>query len=133
MQAAIGVAQMGKIEKIIKRKKEIAYQYKKLLTTSKGIIFPAEDEFTENVFWLFTILIDEEILGINAIELMKKLQDHKIDTRFIFPPIHTQPIYNKAKKLPISEKIHSMGLTLPSSYDLKLEEIKNICSLILNH
>jgi len=63
---------------------------------------------------------------------MKKMQFEKIDTRPIFPPIHTQPIYNKKKKLPVAEKIYSMGLTLPSSYKLQTKDIQKICNLILN-
>jgi len=132
MQAALGVAQMPKIEKIIKRKKQIANEYKKLLSSYKGIIFPYEDGLTENIFWLYTILIDENISGINVLNLMKKMQFEKIDTRPIFPPIHTQPIYNKKKKLPVAEKIYSMGLTLPSSYKLQTKDIQKICNLILN-
>ena len=133
MQAAIGVAQMGKIEKIIKRKKEIVDEYKNFLGSTKGITFPPENEFSENVFWLLTILIDEKFLGQKVIDLMKKLRDHNVDTRRIFPPVHTQPIYDEGKKLPISEKIHLMGLTLPSSYELKSEQIKNICHLLLKY
>ena len=133
MQAALGVAQMGKIEKIIEKKKQIAKEYKEILGHSKGVIFPAEINFTENVFWLFTILIKKDILGISANELMQLMQKHKIDTRPVFPPIHTQPIYNDGKNLQIAEKIHSMGITLPSSYNLKSKDIQTISNIILNH
>ena len=133
MQAAIGVAQMAKIGKIIEKKKQIAKEYKEILGQSKAIIFPAEENFSENIFWLFTILIKKEILGINANELMQIMQKNNVDTRPIFPPIHTQPIYKSSETLNISEKIHSMGITLPSSYDLKNKDIQKISDIILNY
>ncbi len=133
MQAAIGVAQMAKIEKIIERKKQIAKEYKEILSPSKAIIFPAEIDFSENVFWLFTVLVKKDVLGINANELMQIMQKNKIDTRPIFPPIHTQPIYKNGKTLYISEKIHSMGITLPSSYNLKKKDIQTISDIILKY
>ena len=82
---------------------------------------------------VFTILIKKDILGISANELMQLMQKHKIDTRPVFPPIHTQPIYNDGKNLQIAEKIHSMGITLPSSYNLKSKDIQTISNIILNH
>lgn len=133
MQAAIGVAQMNKIERIIKKKQEIAEEYMKILGHDKGIIFPIKNPQSENVFWLFTVLIEEGIFGINAKKLMEKLKNHKIDTRPIFPPLHTQPIYIEGKKLNVAEQLHQMGITLPSSYDLSHKDIKLICDTILQY
>ena len=133
MQAAIGVAQMNKIDKIIKKKQGIAKEYMKILGNDKGVIFPTKNPESENVFWLFTVLIQEEIFGMNAKSLMEKLQKHKIDTRPIFPPLHTQPIYMEGKKLNVAEQLHQMGITLPSSYDLSYNDIKLICDTILQY
>ena len=132
LQAAIGVAQMKKIENILKKKKEIAAEYKKNLKSVPGIIFPAENIIYENVFWLFTIIIDKDFFGINSSQLMKVLNEHKIDTRPIFPPLHTQPIYNNKQRLPVAEKIHAGGITLPSAYHLQSNEIKQICKIIID-
>ena len=132
LQAAIGSAQMKKIENILKKKKEIAAEYKKNLMSVQGIIFPTENIIYENVFCLFTIIIDKDFFGINSYQLMKVLNEHKIDTRPIFPPLHTQPIYNNKQRLPVAEKIHAGGITLPSAYDLQFNEIKQICKIIID-
>jgi perosamine synthetase len=133
MQAAIGVAQMKKIGRIIKKKRRIASEYKKNLKSIPGIIFPAEEAINENVFWLFTIVIDENSFGMSSNDLMYRLKEYNIDTRPIFYPLHTQPIYNNNQSLPKAEKIHAGGVTLPSAYDLKDDEIKKICDIIKSY
>ena len=65
-------------------------------------------------------------------DLMVRLKEYNIDTRPIFYPLHTQPIYNNNQSLPKAEKIHAGGVTLPSAYDLQVDEIKKICDLIKN-
>jgi len=132
MQAALGVAQMSKIDIIIKKKREIAFEYNKQLKKLKGIIFPFEDQNYLNVYWLYTILINHNLFKLNATQLMKKLKKNNIDTRPVFVPLHSQPIYNCGLKLPVANKIYSMGITLPSAYNLELKDIKKICDIIAN-
>ena len=133
IQAALGVAQMNKIDKIISRKKEIALDYEKRLKNINGIILPASFTWTKNVFWLYTILIDSNIIGYNAEQLMSKLAEAGIDSRPIFPPIHTQPIYKDGTKLSVSERISSDGISLPSSPEMTGEDINKVCNIILDN
>ena len=132
IQAALGVAQMNKIDSILKKKKEIALEYKKQLKKLKGIIFPYEDDHYINVYWLFTILIDRKIFKLSATQLMKKFKKNNIDTRPVFIPLHKQPIYKSGQKFFVADKIHTMGITLPSSYNLTKKDIKRICDIMLN-
>jgi perosamine synthetase len=131
IQAALGVAQMGKIDRIIKRKKEIAEQYKERLNNVPGITLPANMQWASNVYWLYTILLDENIVGCKVVSLMSKLKDNGIDTRPIFPPVHSQPIYANGQVFPVAEKISSMGISLPSAPEIRDEDVKKICDLIL--
>lgn len=130
IQAAVGVAQLQKIHLIIEKKINIAHTYKNLMKDIPGIKFPLSIPEHENVFWLFTILIDESIFGVNSKKVIKVLKDKGIDSRPIFVPIHKQPIYKNLNKLPISEKLSKQGISLPSAPDLKFETIKYICNVI---
>lgn len=130
MQAALGVAQMGKIDKILVRKREIADEYKKHLESVQGITLPVNMEWAENVYWLYTILIENNRLGFNINTLMDSLKKQGIDSRPVFPPLHTQPVYKNDINLPISEKISAIGISLPSAPEIRNEDIEKICCVI---
>ena len=125
IQAAIGVAQMSKIDSIIAKKKWIASEYNKHLRSLKGVTLPPNMEWADNVFWLYTILVD-----FNRNKLITKFKKNGIDSRPVFYPIHTQPIYQNGLVLPVSEKISNCGISLPSSPNLNGEDILKICRII---
>jgi len=130
IQAAIGVAQMKKIDDILERKLWVANEYKKYLSDIDGIQLPPKAEWAGNIYWLYTILIDELILGFDVKLLMIELKKNKIDSRIIFYPSHIQPIYKSNVVLPVSEKIHKMGISLPSAPEMTADDIKRACDVI---
>ncbi|MFC1820442.1 DegT/DnrJ/EryC1/StrS family aminotransferase [Thermodesulfobacteriota bacterium] len=123
IQAAIGVAQMENIENILTAKRRIAGTYAKLLRDISGITLPPSTAWAENVFWLYTILIDERVCNVDKNSIIENLSKNGIETRPLFPPIHTQPIYNAGQSLPVSEMLFKKGFCLPSSANLHDEEI----------
>lgn len=132
IQAALGVAQMERIEQILERKRKIARTYMKAFRNQPGITLPNESKWAKNVFWLYTILIDKEKFGLSRDELMDRLMEEGIETRPIFSPIHTQPIYDTTQNCPVAEMLASRGLSLPSSINLKHSEINLIADKIIN-
>jgi len=130
IQAAIGVAQMNKINTIIEKKRWIANEYKKYLFRIDGVQLPPDIEWAKNIFWLYTILIDSSKLGFDVHFLMSELKKNKIDSRIVFYPIHTQPIYKCDTKFPVAERIHSRGISLPSSPEMTKKDIDYICSVL---
>jgi len=131
IQAAIGVAQIKKIDTIIDKKKWIASEYNKHLIDIKGITLPPNTEWADNIFWLYTILVDQEKAGFSVDILMTSLREQNIDSRMVFYPVHTQPVYLTDVKLPVAEKLHRMGVSLPSSPDMKTSEIIEVCKVIV--
>lgn len=131
VQAALGVAQMEKIEQILLKKRKNAALYNEMLHAVPGITVPNEMVWAKNVFWLYSILIDEKKFGMPRDELMASLQEKGIETRPLFYPIHTQPIYLTGRSFPVAEKISSRGLSLPSSVKLTAESIRDISETIL--
>ncbi len=128
MQAAIGIAQLEKIEKIIEIKRSNANLYNSLLKHVNGIRVPAEEKWARNVYWMYSVLIDYRI---NRDDLMKKLEVEGIDTRPLFYPIHIMPPY-MGGVYPIAEVLSKMGMSLPSSANLKIREIERICDVCFN-
>ena len=132
VQAALGVAQMEKIDQILLKKRKNATLYNEMLHAVPGITLPSEMTWAKNVFWLYSILVDEKTFGMSRDELMASLQEKGIETRPLFYPIHTQPIYATGQSFPVAEIISRRGLSLPSSVKLTEESIRDISEMILN-
>jgi perosamine synthetase len=132
IQAALGVAQMERIDQIIKQKRINATLYSRGLQNIPGITLPPEAVWAKNIYWMYSILIDEKEFGISSKELGKQLKDRGIETRPLFPSVHQQPIYNTGQNLPVCEKLSRCGLSLPSSVNLNGDEIKRVTGEIGN-
>ena len=122
MQAAIGIAQMNKLSRIIEKKNSIYELYKKELSGIDDFKICFLDKRSTPVFW-FTSFECKEVD-----ELANFLKLSKIQTRRYFYPLHLQPCYADKKHIKnidddfsISEKIYKNGISLPSSYNLSVE------------
>ena len=130
VQAAIGLAQMEKINSIIASKIKIAEAYNNGLSKASTITLPVNKNWAKNIYWLYSIILRKNY-KISRDRLIKELKLEGIDSRPMFPTVHKQPIYNTADELPVAQELSEMGITLPSSPVLKLSQIKKIISVIL--
>lgn len=133
LQAAIGLAQLEKIEKFIKIKKMMAKRYIKNLKNVKGIKLPIEKDYAKSVYWMFTILINEKDFGINRNQLMNELRKNKIDTRTTFISLNKQPPikkWYKNQKYPVSEHVEKTGMYLPSGLAITNKQIDYVSECI---
>ena len=87
LQAAIGVAQLEKIELFIDVKRKNALLYNSLLKGVKGITLPPEKEWAKSTYWMYSILIDKGEYGLSRDELIEKLKENNIDSRPFFYPM----------------------------------------------
>jgi len=129
MQAAIGCGQLKNISWIIKRKREIGKRYNSLLkNNNKIIVQQTKNNFSENIFWVFGVVIKSST-KIKRDIVMKKLMERKIQTRTFFYPMHKQKIFKKMKiftkkeKYPNAEYLSLNGFYLPSGLGIKNHEI----------
>jgi len=131
MQAAIGYAQLKKLRYFIKKKRKIGNYYSKELQKISDLQLPVlSNEFSKNIFWVYSIIIKNK--NFNAIQLSKIMKKKGIETRPFFCPMHIQPIIkklkliNKNEKFPVSEKIYRYGLYLPSGIGNTFDEVKEV-------
>ncbi len=129
LQAAIGVAQLEKLDNFIKIKRKIAKSYEKLLEDVKGISLPPEEPWAKNVYWMYSVLVEDDY-GLTRDELIKNYWEKNIETRPFFYPIHTLPPYKSRESHPVAEKLSKEGLNLPSFIELKKEEIERVTEII---
>lgn len=132
LQAAIGVAQMERFDELVEKRIKNAKLYNALLKDVKGIILPPESPDIKNVYWMYSIKLNDNF-GITRDELRYKLAERGIETRAFFIPMHIQPIYYEefaGQQFPVAEHLCKTGLYLPSFSDLKEEEIKYVSKSI---
>lgn len=120
IQAALGVAQMEKVDEIVASKLRVAQRYGRGLEHIDGIELPPQEPWARNVFWLYSILVDDATFGRSRDELAAHLELAGIETRPVFPPLHTQPIYRHlGDSFPCAEELAAHGLSLPSAVGLE--------------
>lgn len=130
LQAALGISQINKLPKIIKRKKEINNMYKKGLKNISEIEFPKISQNCDPIHWFTNIKCKSKS------KLQSYLGRKKIQTRDFFLPLHMQPCYKNNKKiikklsLSNSNKIYNNHLSLPSAYEISNNEIKYVIKSI---
>lgn len=130
LQAALGVAQMERIDGILARKREIAAAYTHGLSRIPGLTLPGEASWASAVYWLYSIVIDEAEFGWTRDEVMAYLKDHDVETRPVFPLVHQQPCYDLAGRFDVAERLSAFGLSLPSAVTLQPAAVDRIVSLL---
>lgn len=131
--AAMGCAQLENIHEYCEIKRENAALYNKLLKDIKGILLPVEKDNTKNIYWLYSILVEDEY-QLTRDQLIMKLKENGIEARTFFMPIHKMPPYLECKHgdMTVTNELASKGINLPSSVGIKEEDIRKICNVISN-
>lgn len=132
--AAIGLAQMEKIDWHIERRREIANQYAQSLREFSGIRFQPELPWARNCYWMTSIILDENEISISRDYLMKKLAESGIETRPFFHPMHTLPMFRDViagKRFPKADYLAKRGINLPSFATLTKSKVSYICDQII--
>ncbi|MBS0649588.1 MAG: DegT/DnrJ/EryC1/StrS aminotransferase family protein [Verrucomicrobia bacterium] len=124
--AAIGVAQLGKVEEILAKKRKIAQWYEKQLS---GLPLTTDREIgnVKHSFWMCSILLEN---GEQRTPLRDYLMECGIETRPFFYPVHQMPMYNSDDSLPTAESLSKRGINLPSYPSLSEEDVSEITQSI---
>lgn len=126
MQAALGIGSLRAIGDSLKQKTHMADLYGKGLSGIPGLTLPTTRDWATHVYWMYAILIDKEKFGIGKDELRAKLLEKGVDTRDFFYAPCDQPLLSTSLHFPITERIASQGLYLPSGLAITNEEIQTV-------
>lgn len=134
MQAALGLAQLERIDRIVARKRWMGREYTRRLKDIQCLQLPVEEPWAHSVYWMYGIVISEET-GMDTARLARELLDRGVETRPFFLGIHEQPALRNmglfsGEAYPVAERLARQGFYLPSGLGLTEEQIDQVCNAL---
>lgn len=135
LQAAVGVAQLERLDIAVERKREIGRSYNELLTGVPNLQLPlASTDYAENIYWVYGIVLGDEI-RLDAEQAMERLAERGIGTRPFFWPMHEQPVFKRmgyfsGEKYATAERLARRGFYIPSGLGITDEEIQQVAEAV---
>jgi perosamine synthetase len=135
LQAALGVAQLERLDVFLEKKRWIGNRYNQLLVNLKEVQLPLQTtNYADNIYWVYGIVLKDSV-GFDAEEVIKRLASHKIGCRPFFYSLHQQPILKKmglfkGENYPVAEKISQRGFYIPSGLALTDNQINQVADVL---
>jgi perosamine synthetase len=131
IQAAIGLAQLERMDEIIAQKRWMGDEYTRQLRDIKQLQLPVEEPWANSVYWMYGLVLSEET-GMDAVKFAQKLFEKGVETRPFFLGMHAQPVLDNPEVIkdgyyPVSEILARQGLYLPSGLNLGKDQLRNVC------
>jgi len=133
IQAALGCAQIERLDYYIETKRAIADRYHKGLKDIPGIVPMPAAPWAESIFWLYTVLVSEEQFGIDARCLIKELEGGSIQTRPLWQPMHRSPVHSQseATSCETADLLYSRAVSLPCSVGLTVSDQEYVIASVV--
>ena len=135
MQAAVGLAQMERLQQMIERRCQIRNKYEQAFANLAGWRGPGHSDGAQTNCWLYTALVEPEEFGMTSRELMKQLAQKQIEARPIFAPVCESSHLNcpdGRERFPVAYKIWEQGIALPSGSGLSDAQIEQVIDAVLS-
>lgn len=135
LQAALGLAQLERLDAHVVRKREIGRRYQAGLAGLRDVQLPLPaTPFAENIYWIFGLVIGDSH-AFDAAEAMNRLARVKIGTRPFFWPMHEQPVFRRmglfaGVECPVASRLARRGFYVPSGLGLTDGEIDRVCAAV---
>jgi perosamine synthetase len=136
LQAALGLAQLERIEELIEKKRKIFRWYQEKLQPIKGITLNCEPSGTKNSYWMVTVIFDPKF-GLLKEEIIQKFKDIGIDSRPFFYPLSSQPAYTNLAYTHDAQirnigsyQISPYGVNLPCGMNLTHDQVNYVCDAL---
>ena len=130
IQAAIGCAQIERIEELIVRKREILSAYKEKLSRLSGVTMNPEHEGTVNGAWMPTVVFDSA-MGITREALQSNFSRANVDARVVFWPLSSLPMFEAVPQNSRAIDIASRAINLPSYHDMREGDIERVVQVVV--
>ncbi len=134
LQAALGLAQVERIDDIVARKRRIGRAYAERLAGLEGVTLQPEEPWAESVYWMVGLVLGEET-GLDAETCAERLAERGVATRPFFLGMHEQPVFLRrglfaGERYPVAERLARRGLYLPSGLALTEPQLAEVCAAL---
>ena len=125
IQAAMGCAQLEKLDEYVASKRRIAMYYDQNLKNVPGLELPQQAEWATSSYWLYTVRIDKDTYGMDSRELMNHLLGQGVQTRPLWHPVYRLKPYSNclAYEITVTDLLYYQCLSLPSSVGISQQEL----------
>jgi perosamine synthetase len=135
VQAALGVAQLERLDQFVAHKRAMGALYQNRLQDISSLQLPlASTDYAENIYWVFGVVLKDDV-PFDAVSAMQRLASSGIGTRPFFWPMHEQPVFQKMglfqdARCAIAERLARRGFYLPSGLALTLSDIEVVATKV---
>jgi perosamine synthetase len=135
VQAAIGLAQLERLDHFVDLKRNMALRYRENLSATPNLRLPIDSvDYAHNVYWVFGILLPR-LNGVDASGIAQRLASHGVGTRRFFFPLHRQPVLNRlgygvGEVHPVANTLRDQGIYLPSGLALSMEQVDRVSEVL---
>jgi perosamine synthetase len=135
LQAALGVAQLERLDEFVDRKRRMGQYYTELLADIPGLQLPLPQiDYAENIYWVYGLVLKDEV-PFEAEAAMQRLREYKIGTRPFFWPMHEQPVFRRMGlfeqvSCPVAERIARRGFYIPSGLALSEGQMEQVSTVL---
>lgn len=135
LAGALLCAQLERADELVDRRRRIYDAYSSQLRDVPGVGLQPVAEWAQISPWLFCILVDEVVYGHSRDELAAYLEDHGVETRPFFIPLHELPPFRvqsaaRSESLPVTDRLSAGGLNLPTYTTMSDSALDRVCSLV---
>jgi perosamine synthetase len=131
LQAAVGLAQLGRIARFIRHRRACAAVYREVLGEIDDVTMQVEAPWARSAYWVNTILVRGG--AARRTRIQRRLARQGIASRVAFWPMHRQPFAPQAQRgrpFPVSDRIGEEGLSLPSGNGIPLETVRHVAEAV---
>ncbi len=135
LQAAIGVAQLERLDEFVTRKRRMGRRYTQRLAHLPNLQLPlCRTDYADSIYWVYGVVLSDA-LPFDAEEVMRRLGDKGIGTRPFFWPMHEQPVFKKmglfaGESYPVAERLARRGFYIPSGLGLTDEQMDRVVEVM---
>jgi perosamine synthetase len=134
LQAAIGLAQIERIDDHLARKRRMAAQYHERLSGLNQITLPVQRNWATNVYWMYGLVLTDDV-PFDGVEFARRLRAKGVETRPLFLGMHEQPVLRERglfanESYPVTERLARRGLYVPSGLTLSGSQIDEVCDAV---
>jgi perosamine synthetase len=134
LQAAVGVAQLERIDHLLELRAQVARWYDEELAPVADLLdLPVSREWASPVTWMYTVVLSEATT-VDRDDLIARLEQDQIETRPVFHPLHIMPPYaHIGGHFPVAERLGARGLNLPTHPRLSRDDVARVSARLRHH